>query len=73
VIEQLAVEGHPAIVVCSAGFVADHLEILYDLDLEAKAIAEDAGVRFERTEMPNADPAFCRVLAQVVREHLAEA
>ena len=72
VIEQLAVEGHPALVACSAGFVADHLEILYDLDIEARALAEEAGIRFERTEMPNADPAFCRVLAQVVRDHLSE-
>ena len=72
VIEQLAVDGHPAVVVCSAGFVADHLEILYDLDIEARARAEQAGIVFERTEMPNADPAFCRVLAQVIRDGLAE-
>jgi ferrochelatase len=72
VIEQLAAEGHPAVVVCSAGFVADHLEILYDLDIEARSLAEQAGARFERTEMPNDDPEFCRLLAQVVREHLAE-
>ena len=36
VIEQLAADGRPAVVVCSAGFVADHLEILYDLDIEAR-------------------------------------
>jgi ferrochelatase len=59
------------VVVCSAGFVADHLEILYDLDVEAQAIAEQAGMRFLRTEMPNADPAFVRVLADVVRRQLA--
>jgi protoporphyrin/coproporphyrin ferrochelatase len=64
--------GHPAVVVCSAGFVADHLEILYDLDIEAKAVAEGAGIQFARTEMPNADPEFLDVLADVVREHLAE-
>jgi protoporphyrin/coproporphyrin ferrochelatase len=73
VIRDLAGTGHSAIVVCSAGFVADHLEILYDLDREARRTAEEAGVEFARTEMPNADPAFCRVLAQVVREHLSEA
>ena len=71
VIEQLAAAGQPAMVVCSAGFVSDHLEILYDLDIEARAIAEEAGVRFARTEMPNADPAFLDVLASVVRDHLA--
>jgi protoporphyrin/coproporphyrin ferrochelatase len=69
-IRALAGEGHPAVVVCSAGFVADHLEILYDLDIEAKGVAEEAGVEFARTEMPNADPAFTRMLAAVVQEHL---
>jgi ferrochelatase len=73
VIADLASRGCPAVVVCSAGFVADHLEILYDLDVEAKAIADRAGMRLVRTEMPNADPAFVRVLADVVREQLAVA
>ena len=72
VIEELAIAGRGAVVVCSAGFVADHLEILYDLDIEARGIAEGAGTRFERTQMPNADPAYLDVLAVVVREHLAE-
>ena len=72
VIAHLVTIGRDAIVVCSAGFVADHLEILFDLDIEARAIADGAGVRFERTEMPNADPAFLDVLATVVQEHLAE-
>ncbi|HYX79005.1 MAG TPA: ferrochelatase [Actinomycetota bacterium] len=71
-IRELAAAGHPAVVVCSAGFVADHLEILYDLDIEAVQVAEDAGVRLVRTEMPNADPAFCDVLANVVRKTLDE-
>jgi ferrochelatase len=72
VIEELAAAGRDAVVVCSAGFVADHLEILFDLDIEARGIAERAGMRFERTRMPNADPAYLDVLAAVVREHLAE-
>jgi ferrochelatase len=71
VIADLGSQGCPAVVVCSAGFVADHLEILYDLDVEAKAIADQAGMRLVRTEMPNADPAFARVLADVVRKQLA--
>jgi protoporphyrin/coproporphyrin ferrochelatase len=71
VLADLASQGCPAAVVCSAGFVADHLEILYDLDIEARAIAERAGMRLVRTEMPNADPAFVRALADVVRERLA--
>ncbi len=71
VIGDLAGAGDGAVVVCSAGFVADHLEILYDLDVEAKQVAEDAGLSFVRTEMPNDDPAFIRVLAEVVRAHVA--
>jgi len=70
VIRELAGSGHPAVVVCSAGFTADHLEILYDLDIEAKRVAEEAGIEFARTEMPNADPAFVRALSAIVREHL---
>ena len=72
VIEELAGAGRAAVIVCSAGFVADHLEILYDLDIEAREIAEQAGTRFERTRMPNADPEYLDVLAEVVREHVAE-
>ncbi len=70
VIGRLAAAGHPAVVVCSAGFVADHLEILYDLDVQAQAIAREAGIRLVRTEMPNADPAFVEVLADAVRERV---
>ena len=69
VIRRLAADGAPAVVVCSAGFVSDHLEILYDLDVEARQVAEEAGIAFARTEMPNEDPTFIRALAAVVREH----
>lgn len=70
VIREAASAGHPAVVVCSAGFVSDHLETLYDLDVEAKAAADRAGVTFVRTEMPNADPDFLRALADVVLRHV---
>jgi protoporphyrin/coproporphyrin ferrochelatase len=73
VIQAAASAGHPAVVVCSAGFVADHLEVLYDLDIEGRLVAEEAGLRFERTRMPNADPAYLEVLAAVVRDHVAGA
>ena len=70
-IPTLADEGRTACVVCCVGFVADHLETLYDLDIEATAEAAAAGLAFARTPMPNDDPAFCDLLAEVVREHLA--
>ncbi|MEA2579305.1 MAG: protoporphyrin/coproporphyrin ferrochelatase [Actinomycetota bacterium] len=66
-------DGRDAVVVCSAGFVADHLEVLFDLDIEAKQLAEDAGIAFSRTRMPNADPEYLDVLATVVRDELAGA
>ena len=72
VIRELADEGHTGVLVCSAGFVADHLEVLYDLDIEARAVAEEAGIHFARTRMPNADPEYLEVLARVVMDHLLE-
>jgi ferrochelatase len=71
VIRELAARRRTAVVVCSAGFVADHLETLFDLDIEARRVAEEEGVTFTRTRMPNADPEFLDVLAAVVRDHLA--
>ena len=55
------------VLACPVGFVADHLEIKWDLDVEAKELARDLGVEFERIEMPNADPRFVDVLASLVR------
>jgi ferrochelatase len=59
------------VVLCPIGFVADHLEIRWDLDVEAAGRAAELGVRLERIELPNADPAFVRVLAGLVRRHAA--
>src|SRR5207245_6300417 len=57
------------LVVCPAGFVSDHLEILYDLDLDARAIADEVGITLRRTDLPNDDPAVCAALADLVRTH----
>jgi ferrochelatase len=70
-IRAVAERGHSAVVVCAAGFVADHLEILYDLDIEARRVAREAGIAFARTEMPNDDPQFVDALAAVVHDHVA--
>ncbi len=70
VLRDLAAAGRPAVVVCPAGFVADHLETLYDLDIEARRAAEAAGLAFARTAMPGADPGFTEALAAVVLDHL---
>ena len=70
VIEKAVADGRTAVVVCPCGFVADHLEILYDVDIEAQEVANRTGTRLVRTESMNADPEFIRVLASVVRDHL---
>ncbi len=62
----LAEQGRTAVVVCAAGFVSDHLEVKFDIDIEAVEAAEKAGLALTRTAMPNDDPAFCRTLAEVV-------
>jgi ferrochelatase len=48
-------------------FLADHLEVLSDLDIAAAAEATAAGVRYHRVPMPNCDPAFIAALGTVVR------
>jgi ferrochelatase len=59
------------VLVCPVGFVSDHLEIRWDIDTEAQDRARELGMRLERIEMPNADPAFVRVLAEIVRGAVA--
>ena len=70
VLGERAEAGVEGVVVCPAGFVADHLEILYDVDVEARQVAEGLGLAFARTESPNDDPAFCATLAEVVRSQV---
>ena len=67
-------DGHEAVLVVPVQFLADHLEILYDLDVAAAEEAEEEGVEFRRIELPNTQPAFIRALAEVVhRERSATA
>ena len=58
--------GVDSVLVCPVGFVSDHLEIRWDIDVEAQEKAAELGLRLERIEMPNADPAFVRTLAGIV-------
>jgi protoporphyrin/coproporphyrin ferrochelatase len=72
VIDRLAAAGRRGVVVCPCGFVSDHLEVLYDVDVECKKAAAALGLELERTASPNDDPAFLDVLATVVRKKLDE-
>ncbi len=58
------------VLVCPVGFVSDHLEIRWDIDVEAQECAAALGMRLARIEMPNADPDFVRTLAGIVRRAL---
>jgi len=58
------------VLVCPVGFVSDHLEIRWDLDVEAQERAEELGLRLGRIEMLNDDPAFVDTLAGIVRRAL---
>ncbi len=69
VLPALRDAGAAGVVVCAAGFVSDHLEVLYDLDVEARAAAEAIGLAFTRTPSPNADAVFCATVAGVIRSH----
>lgn len=64
----LHARGVASVLACPVGFVADHLEIFWDLDTEAAERADALGMRFARIRMPNADPAFVEVLAGIVQK-----
>jgi protoporphyrin/coproporphyrin ferrochelatase len=70
-LESLHDRGVRDVLVCPVGFVSDHLEIRWDIDTEATERARDLGLRFGRIEMPNDDPRFVGVLAEIVRSALA--
>jgi ferrochelatase len=61
-----------AVVVVPFGFVSDHMEVLWDLDNEAKASAEEAGFGFERVPTSGVHPAFVAGLVDLIEERLAE-
>jgi protoporphyrin/coproporphyrin ferrochelatase len=63
--------GVRSVLVAPVGFVSDHLEILWDLDVEARERAAELGLELERIESLNDDPAFIRALAALVEERLA--
>ena len=67
VIRALARDAARDVVVVPVGFVCDHVEVLYDLDVEAKAVADSCGIGFHRAAAANDHPAFIAMLADLVR------
>jgi protoporphyrin/coproporphyrin ferrochelatase len=68
--EIAALDEDEGVLVCPAGFTSDHLEILYDLDVEASARAHNLGLAFARTESLNDDPRLCEAVAAAVLDHV---
>jgi ferrochelatase len=67
-LDGLHARGVERVLVCPIGFVSDHLEILWDIDVEARERAADLGLELDRIESLNDDPEFIRGLAELVRE-----
>ncbi|MBI0392606.1 ferrochelatase [Thermoactinomyces sp. CICC 24226] len=63
-------KGYRSFVYCPVGFVADHLEVLYDNDIECKQLTDELNANYYRPPMPNVDPVFIRCLADVVEKRL---
>ncbi|UTR09244.1 ferrochelatase [Evansella sp. LMS18] len=61
---------YEAFVYCPVGFVADHLEVLYDNDYECKVVTDEVGAGYYRPEMPNSKAEFISTLADVIEKHL---
>jgi len=73
VLSELAGAGHQNVLVAPIGFLSDHVEINYDIDIEFRALADKLGLRLERMPMLNATAPLVHTLAALVDEHLAEA
>ena len=69
-LRALRSDGVRRVLVCPVGFVSDHLEIRWDIDVEAMELAGELGLELSRIEMPNDEPAFVAALAGIVRRTL---
>jgi ferrochelatase len=71
-LDRLNEQGTRKILVAPVGFVADHLEILWDIDVEGREKAAELGLELDRIESLNDDPRFIQALAALVRQHAAQ-
>jgi ferrochelatase len=70
VLYDLSQKGHHRVLMVPVGFVSDHMETLFDLDIEARMQAEALGMQYERAFSLNDSPRFIETLAQIVLEHI---
>lgn len=70
-IPALAAQGIKNIVSVPVGFVSDHVEILYDIDIQAQAVAQELGVRLKRPSALNTDPLFIQTLVDLIQQRAA--
>jgi ferrochelatase len=72
VMERRAAEGRRHILICPIGFVCEHVEILYDIDIVYQELARKLGVQLERIDMLNDEPEMVSGLARLIRETARE-
>lgn len=73
VMRELAAAGRHGVVIAPVGFLCDHVEILYDVDVQYRRLARELGIRFERTESLNDDPLLIEALTDLVLERVDSA
>ena len=72
-LDALAADGVPAVVVTPVGFVSDHVEVIWDLDTEARERAGELGLAFARAATAGPDPRFADMVVELVDEHVHRA
>lgn len=72
-LRALRADGHDAAVICPIGFLSDHIEVVWDLDNEARDVAAEIGMRLERSDTVGEDPAYVSMVRDLIVERLPEA
>jgi ferrochelatase len=69
---ELAAAGSAGVVLVPVGFISDHMEVVYDLDVEAAEVAQRLGLPLARAATPGTDPRFVAMMTELIRERLGE-
>jgi ferrochelatase len=71
-LRELKAKGVADVVVAPIGFVSDHMEVIYDLDVEAKKLADDLGLRMIRAGTPGTHPLFVKMIRELIVERMGK-